>query len=389
VALGLAFLLVVSLAAPVMAQSQAESSAEWRTLAPPGDEIDRANHTPIDTDVSAVLERDAVRFANRHRMATLDIERDLAASDSARYDHLAGELEYVDGRLDAMTRQEESLTERYGDDEIDGRTLLNRFATIGVRANAIEDRLVAIRVAGRDIESRAIVRRANDQLARVQVLQGTVRSQVATAQRGAARGTRFYTEAANRSLTLATATEQDYLREVSLPKHRRDGGTAIGLSDAVSIVGESYPDVYAARQSIEVGGSRRAGFYRVGIAGTGEFLTAYVDADSRAVFREDRRASLARLTVSQGVNVTQSDYRLSVDTTYRGGPARVVVEQRNGEPIDARVRVGNRTIGSTGDDGYLWTTVPARTTVEAVVDDVTLSVPVETRAPSPLNRTAP
>jgi hypothetical protein len=375
------------LAPPVAGQADSDTVDTWRTLAPAAGEIDRANHTPIGTDVSAVLERDAIRYVNQHRRVTLAVEEDRIGSDSGRFDRLSAELERIDGRLDTLRARQESLTERYGAHGIQGRTLLTRLGTVGVHASALEDRLVAIRIAGRDIESRGIVRRANDHLARVKLLQGTVRSHVVSIQRGSEHRDRFYAEAANRSLALTTATDQDYLREVSVPDNRRNGGTAIGLSDAVSIVSESYPAIYAARQSIELGGSRRAGFYRVGIAGTGEFMTAYVDAESRSVFHEDRRVSLARLTLVPGPNTTQSGHRLSVATTYRGGPMRVTVERTDGEPVDARVRVGERVVGSTGTDGSLWTIAPPRTTVEARIDGTTLSLQFETPNPPPLNAT--
>jgi hypothetical protein len=388
VVLGISLLLTVSLlAAPAAGQATNDTTGEWRTLAPSADAIDRANHTSVGTDLSAVLERDAVRYEHQHRGSTLDVASERAGSDSARFDRLSSELERIESRLDDLTRRQHTLTERYGNDRIDGRLMLTRLATIEIHAEALERRLVTIRTAGRRIESRALVTRANDRLSRVQALQGTVRAHVAARQRGAEDGGRVYAEAGNRSLVLATATGQDYLREVSVPDRRQNGGTAIGLSEAVSIVGDAYPELYAARQSIEVGGSRRVGLFRVAIAGTGEFLTTYVDADSRAVFREDRRVSLARVPLSVGPNTTTSDYRLATATTYRGGPMRVSVQRTDGEPVDAQILIGDASVGSTGADGSLWATAPARTTVQARVDGASLSVPLETSAPPPLNTT--
>jgi hypothetical protein len=384
----LILVVVASLVAtPVASQEAGDSTGEWRTLAPSANDIERANQSSISTDVSAVLARDAVRYDHRHSAVTLDVATENAASDSANFDRLAAEIARSGGRLDDLNQRQQALTERYGDDRIDGQSMLTRLATIEIHADALERRLVTIRTAGRRIESRAIVTRANNRLAQVQVLQGTVRAHVAARQRGTEDGGRIYAEAANRSLVLATSTGQDYLREVSVPNRRQNGGTAIDLSEAVSIVGNAYPELYAARQSIEVGGSRRAGFYRVGIAGTGEFLTTYVDADSRSVFREDRRVSLARVPLGVGPNTTTADYRLATATTYRGGPMRVSVQRTTGEPVDAQIMIGDARVGSTGADGSLWVTAPARTTVEARVDGISLSVPLETPAPPPLNTT--
>jgi hypothetical protein len=185
------------------------------------------------------------------------------------------------------------------------------------------------------------------------------------------------------------ATEQDYLREVSISDNRATGDTSIGLSEAVSIVGESYPEVYAARQSIEVDGSRRAGLYSVGVSGTGEFLTAYVDAHSRAVFSENRRVSLARMAPVPAANTSESGYQLSIARTYRGGPVRItIIRESTGEPVDAAVSINDRSVGRSGQDGELWATASgSTTTVEASVDASMLSASFAVPPPPHLNRT--
>jgi hypothetical protein len=386
--LTLTALLVLSLLVnPVAAQDADSQSADWPTLAPSAEAIDRANHTTVGTDLSAVVQRDGIRLVSRHRQATLDVEQELAPSDTAQFDQLTAEIGQIDDKLDELAHQQNTLITQFSEGRIGEKSMLTGIATVGVHAGAIEHRLLRIRAAGRSVESRGLIRRANDKLARVEILQGTVRANIAARQRGAEEGGRIYAEAANRSLAMATATEQDYLREVSIPDHRSDRGTTIGLSNAVSIVSNAYPELYTARQSIEVGGSRRVGFYRVGIAGTGEFLTAYVDADNRAVFRESRRVSLARVPLNVGPNTTVSGYHLATETTYRGGPMRITVEQTDGEPVDAQIALGDRAVGSTGNDGRIWVTAPARTTVNARIDGMELSVPLEPPSPQPLNTT--
>jgi hypothetical protein len=375
-------------ATPVGGQSTNTVQGEWRTLGPASGDVDRVNRTPVDTDLSFVLDGDADRLASHHRRATLVNAVEDAATDEGRFNVLSGELDRIDARVEELRSTQRASTGRYSSNEIGGSSLLDTMARIGSRARSIEARLVAIRATGREIESRAIVTRSNEIMVRSRSLQGTVREHVSAVHRAQQGPSLVYTESANRSFVLGSATEQDYVREVTMATYREDTGTPITLARAVSMVADSYPELYEKRQELEVGGSRRAGSYRIGIIGTGDFMTVFVDAGSRRVFREDRRVSLARLSLAVGPNSTASGYRLSVDHTYRGGPMQVTVLQPDGTSGDARIRVGDQPVGTTGEDGQLWAVAPrGPTVVEARINGTELSVPFTAPAPPPLNTT--
>jgi hypothetical protein len=386
----LALVCLSTVATPAFGQSAENSTGEWRTLGPTAEDVDRANRTRVGLDLSAVLDRDTDRIASHHRDQTLSVAVDSAASDEERYNIVSAELRRLEETLQALDNRQRRTTAAYSDGDLLAASLLDRVSGIGDQAKTVEERLIAIRTVGRQIESRAVVTRSNDLLIQARTLQGTVRNHVTTVHRGNQAPVSIYHESSNRSLVLATTTNQDFIREVTMVGYRGDTGTSIGLARAVSLVANSYPELYEARQGLEVDGSRRAGSYRIGIVGTGEFLTAYVDADSRRVFREDRRVSLARLQLTTGPNTTTSAYRMVIDHTYRGGPMRVAVERTNAEPVRADISIDGERVGTTGKDGSLWVvSPPGPVSVTASVNGTELTVPFTAPAPPPLNATAP
>jgi len=81
------------------------------------------------------------------------------------------------------------------------------------------------------------------------------------------------------------------------------------------------------------------------------------------VFMERQRVDLDAVSAGEATTRTL-DLTLTVNRTFPGGPLRVaVIDPRTGDPVDAVVKIGREggesvDVGTTGDDGTLWTVSP-------------------------------
>jgi len=324
--------------------------------------------------------------ATTDRLRTLATVERVESSNTTdeRRERLREALSDLERRVDELDERQTTAVEAYGRGEITSRELLVTLVRVSIAAEELNDRrgrieALAADTRGFDINRGRLASIGN----RLSAFRGPVRAHAEAVLQGEADPHRFYLSTGPQSVTVSTILDDTYLREAYRGDLRNGAGDAIELEVALDIVAASYPVIWnTTREQTQVFGGGET--YPVRIAHSRGDLTAFVDSDARAVYAEHQSRPLASMVADQQVQGAGEGVRLVVNQTYPGGPAQIrVVDDVTGDPIDASVSIAIETgdatrLGTTGDDGVLWTLSPYRRytitveaqgeSVEAVVD---------------------
>jgi hypothetical protein len=324
--------------------------------------------------------------ATTDHLQTLAMVERVEASNTTeeRQDRLRTALEDLERRVDELDQRQTTAVAAYGRGEVSSRDLLVTLVRVSIAAEELNDRrgrieTLAADTRGFDIDRGRLASIGN----RLSAFRGPVRAHAEAVLKGEADSHRFYLATGPQSVTVTTILGDTYFREAYRGDLRNGAGDAIELEDALDIVAASYPVIWnTTREQTQVFGGGET--YPVRIAHSRGDLTAFVDSDARIVYAEHQRRPLASMVADQRAEGTGEGVRLVVNQTYPGGPAQIrVVDDTSGEPVDAPVSMaietgGSARLGTTGDDGVLWTLSPYRRytitaeirgeSVEAVVD---------------------
>jgi hypothetical protein len=320
-----------------------------------------------------------------HLQTRAMVERVESANTTAeRRERLETALQDLEARVDDLDERQTTAVSAYGRGEASARELLVTLVRVRIAAEELDDRRnrieeLAADTRGFDVDRGRLASIGNQ----LSAFRGPVRAHAAAVLRGEVDPHRFYLATSSRSVTVSTVRDDTYLREAYRGDLRNGAGDAIELEVALDIVATSYPVIWnTTREQTQVFGGGET--YPVRIAHSRGDLTAFVDSDARVVYAEHQRRPLASMVADQRAEGTGEGVRLVVNQTYPGGPAQIrVVDSVTGDPIDATVSLAIETgdatpLGTTGDDGVLWTLSPYRRytvtveargeSVEAVVD---------------------
>ncbi|AXG05941.1 hypothetical protein DU500_05510 [Haloplanus rubicundus] len=310
-----------------------------------------------------------------HLQTRAMVERVESANTTAeRRERLETALQDLEARVDDLDERQTTAVAAYGRGEASARELLVTLVRVSIAAEELNDRRnrieeLAADTRGFDVDRGRLASIGNQ----LSAFGGPVRAHAAAVLRGEADPHRFYLATGPRSVTVSTVLDDTYLREAYRGDLRNGAGDAIELEVALDIVAASYPVIWnTTREQTQVFGGGET--YPVRIGHSRGDLTAFVDSDAQVVYAEHQRRPLASMVADQRAEGTGDGVRLVVNQTYPGGPAQVrVVDSVTGDPIDATVSLAIETgdatrLGTTGDDGVLWTLSPYRrytVTVEA------------------------
>mgnify|MGYP000137834299 CR=1 FL=1 len=320
-----------------------------------------------------------------HLQTRAMVERvESANTTPERRERLEATLQDLEARVDGLDERQTTAVAAYGRGEASARELLVTLVRVSTAAEELNDRRNRIEDLAADTRDfdvdRGRLASIGNQLS---AFRGPVRAHAAAVLRGEVEPHRFYLATGPRSVTVSTVVDDTYLREAYRGDLRNGAGNAIELEVALDIVSTSYPVIWnTTREQTQVFGGGET--YPVRIAHSRGDLTAFVDSDARVVYAEHQRRPLASMVADQRAEGTGDEVRLVVNQTYPGGPAQIrAVDTLTGDPIDATVSLAIETgdttrLGTTGDDGVLWTLSPYRRytvsvaaqgeSVEAVVD---------------------
>jgi hypothetical protein len=327
--------------------------------------------------------------ASSARLRTLSVLRAVeSAEGEQREQRLGAALTTVEERTSALRERQRAAIGAYGAGDLDQRALLVELARIDIAARELRYRQAELTaVADRSDDIELDQGRLATLERRIDVLTGPVRSHAVDVLRGNAESTRFYVATGPGSVTLTTLDNDTYVRESFRGDRYNPGEGTISPDAALDITAESYPVIWETRRNnTQVIGSD--GIYLVEVPHTRGTLRAFVDGESRAVFKEDQRRSLATMNDYPARTATKDGLELSVNRTYPGGPTRVSLrDAETGAPVDANVTLSaggqeSELLGRTGSSGTLWTLSPgSQYTVTAIRGNDVVLLTLDPAAP--------
>mgnify|MGYP000008805328 CR=1 FL=1 len=303
-----------------------------------------------------------------HQLQTLSMVEEVEATetDAEREARLEAALTTLEAEVDELDQRQTDAVAAYGRGEITSRDLLVTLVRISITAEELNERRgridrFAAGTRGVDIDRGRLASISNQ----LSAFTGPVRAHAESVLRGEVPPHRFYLATGPQSVTVSTVVDDTYIREAYRGDLRNGVGDAIELEVALDIVSESYPVIWnTTREQTQVFGGGETYPVRV-VHGRGD-LTAFVDSNARVVYAEHQRRPLSSFTAERRADRTAEGLRLRVNHTYPGGPVEVrVVDSVTGDPVDANVSMSietgpQRTLGTTGGDGVLWTLSPYR-----------------------------
>jgi len=374
---------------PAVAQTTGQPGPEQITVLdiPPGT-VKRWGIDQEYVDLGPTLGLSTDATTDRLRTLTMVERIETANTTAERRERLGTAVSDLEERVDELDEQQTVAVAAYGRGELGSHELLVELVRISITAEELNDRRsriesLAAETPGFDIDRGRLASISN----RLSAFTGPVRTHAEAVLRGEVDSHRFYIAASSESVTISTVLGDTYVRESYRGDLRNGKGDAIELEMALDIVAASYPAIWnSTREQTQVFGGGET--YPVRIAHSRGDLTAFVDSNARVVYAEHQRRPLTSFATEEHVQQISGGLRVAVNQTYPGGPVRIhVVDGDTGEPVDAAISLAvgtgtQRQLGTTGDDGVLWTLSPYRQyTVTADEGGDSVDVTVDPGAP--------
>lgn len=365
--------------------------------------LETSSYQRAGLDVSATLALDTAGMAAQFRQLTLD-ERFATASSDARRAQLKETAARIEARLEQLRKRQSAAIRAYNNGSLSSREFLVELAQIGAAADRLATATARVversdTVPRTSIDGLPVVNWARNVRVALGPLDGPVRERIADALRGmhtvrigtsipagldrlgpirneTATPLWLYVETSQNGVVLAMVDDGTYYREAYLPGERNGTGTDLtDITEAFERVKERYPWAWNNSVSTSSSANRRAGIYKFTLFHNHGRLTTFLDRDSGEVFAEHQQKNLRNVPTAPPVTATAGNITLLVNRTHPTGPLEISLSTADGEPVDGRIEVNNRSIGRTRSDGRLWTVAPrGNFTVVAHVDDMTLRV---------------
>ncbi|UIP00716.1 hypothetical protein Hbl1158_04995 [Halobaculum sp. CBA1158] len=325
--------------------------------------VDAGTSVDLATNASAArIETIALR--NRIERANTSDERQIRILDG---------LNEVDKDVVTLHARQRDAIAAYESGELTARELLIELSRIRASAAVLEERIAVLRELADESDDVSIDdNRVFPLLYDLRTFDGPVRERTGDALAGERdASTRVYVAATEDGIVLSTVTDGEYVRE-AFRGDLRERGEGINEEVAQNVTARSYPEIYAATGG-NVAGQGSGGTFLFDLRYANGSLTAFVGGGTERVFMEHQRIDLAGVDTDESVS-RNLDIALTVNRTFPGGPLRVeATDPATGEPVNAVVKIGREggestDVGTTGDDGVLWTVGPDGQFVVTVVE---------------------
>lgn len=313
------------------------------------------------------------------------VERSETTDD--RRQQIASEVDRIEQHVDELETRQLSAIEAYEADQISPRTFVTRMSLIDAEARALEERREYL------VDQAAELPEFDLDPARMTALQreldvhtGPVRGHAAEVLQGREATTQLYVETGSSGVSMSAIVDGEHVRETYRDDQRDRSGAEIGPEEALNITATAYPTIWETRLTDEdttsVTGS--GNLYLVRIPHAQGVLVATVEGGSESVFKDVHRQPLAAAGGDTTLANTRDGLELTVNRTYAGGPLRIALADADtGDPVTANVTIAQQgqeseLIGTTDDDGVLWTLSPrSEFTVTAIRGNAAVFVTVD------------
>jgi len=342
------------------------------------DAVERSDQSRAGLNVGSAIQQDVTELQSEYASLTFEQRYENTTGQQARVDVLYTEVDRLETRVQELELRRNRAIDAYNSGDTGTETFLRELAAIDASARGVESQFERIRrAAGLELPSDLQTKMTNLE-ADLLTLRGPVRQQVAQGMTGARDPVPVYTLTSQTGIVLASIQGSLYYREAYLGQNRDQVGSdrfvtdsdPSGVSTANSRATELYPWVYDNIRSgpnVETIGNTSVYYVRLGHPQGS--LDTYLDGRTESVFREFQVTSLDTAPVRTSTNVSDG-LSLRVNRTHRTGPMELsVTNNATDTPVDAAVVVNGEVVGSTGDDGRLWTLAPRRAVRISVTTD--------------------
>ena len=353
-------------------------------------QVDRSNLT--FRTLSAPAEADA-RVGSAARGANLGPALSFAVDDTAAAVETAAVVDRIESAetnterqqlilaaLSRVERDEVSLQSRqsaafraHASGNLSDQELLDELVRISATAREYDQRLDTIDALADETPGFSAPSRLDELQVALQVYEGPARDVALSTARGEAAAAEIHVESTERSVTLATIVDGQYVRETFRVDRWDRGGDAISNDAAINVTTASYPETAALREPDAFGAGA---VQRITIPHEYGLLRTFVSGGTEQVFVEHQRIDLGTFPDTERVSDRGDGFNVTVERSYAGGPVIVTVrDEETGEPapgVTVTKSVGDgdsRAIGATDADGVVTTLSPADSYRITVVDE--------------------
>jgi len=342
-------------------------------LAIPDSEVSRSTYSDIGVDVGTAVQTGSAQLHQRHDALAFEARFERADSNAARNRLVNEQLAAVETQQAELDARQDRAMRQYAVGTISAAEFLRVRMVVNAEAAELLSTLRSIDSAPDSEPGYALSAAATSQLRTVegelQTLNGPVGDRLRADAAGASERS-VYLEVSNGAYMLAASDGEKYLRETrldyqrsaSLPDQflaaaRNDSDTRFSAADERA--SELYTWLYERqRPSFTYYGT--SGIYELTATHPNGQLTAYIDAGTTNVFYEEQTRDLSGIETTSTETGVNGSLRVTVQRSVETGPLLVsATRNTTGDAVDATVSINGQRVGSTGDDGFLWTVEPS------------------------------
>jgi hypothetical protein len=379
--------------------TQREGSTAYLSFAVDETETSVVTTTSLDAGGSVAItnaklrsEFERLRLVSAFATAETPTERQQVLDDT---------LERLGDRITTLKIRERQALREYNRGATESRTYLRELATVDAGASSLLPAIDQLHQYSLAVDNSPVISGEIAQLKTSVIgLTGPVRQRLRKTVNGEAATDRVYISTSDNGVILSAITggvfDRQYVREAYLPSNRFVGATdeffqngQYQLERAQNRARELYPWTFENQLAFSVGSRTGAPFlylagvysvsvdHQQGTARNGDLIT-YLDGGTTDAFREVQYLSLDQIPTAPPQTDTSDGLTLQVDQTYVGGPLKVSVrDAETGDSVAATVDVQGATVGTTGQDGQIWTLTPSEAfTVTASTADARVSLSI-------------
>lgn len=318
----------------------------------------------VTLDASSAATVAAQEIHNEHESRTFD-RRLHAANESEQATIAQEQLDRIKNRFELFEQRQQELFNQYSNGEITSETLIRELIALQGAIDAHADLLERTEPhASPSDEFRIELETLVDAIS----VEQPVVERMQQALVGTGEPATVYLQSADSALVLASVNDGLYTRQATLLDERDLTGTDQfgddlspgGYSEAQQRMEELYPWAYNL-PDLQIGGDSLSVYsqiYQLGLTHPHGELTTYFDGATRNVFHENQYMPVNLVPTEATLSNSTDAGTLTVDVTRETGPMRVTVEDEQGSPLETTVEVNEQRVGTTDEDGTLWTVQP-------------------------------
>lgn len=321
--------------------------------------INRSAVTDPDFDLSTALSIQSVRTNWRLEAYTVTERFDATNTTAGQETVLLDAVTRAEQAVTELRAAQRSVVEAYHNRSIDADTLLTSLATLQTTADAISRYITRLTQLNQGDDSPALDS-VQTRLLRVEaelpILDSPLRNLIADIVTGAESPHTLFIGVGGDGITLSTVERDSFIHHTVRFDNFADQPGTSNASEALDRWAMVYPEVW---DDGAVDFTGLSGAYRAALPFPGGDLVSYLDATTLGVYSETQSKTVDDLPLGPPTTSVRDELIVTVNRTYPGGPLRVAFLSDAGTPLDGVVRVNGRRVGTTGDDGVLWTIGPA------------------------------